>query len=384
MTPASGPKRGRVLIVDDGRTPYVLPAVRALGSAGYVVGLGSAARGRAARSRWVEAVHPVPGPERGLHSFAGAVRAAVNQGGYELAFGADDVEMLALSAVRDELPCTVPHAHDDAVLRAVDKLELASAADRAGLGGPRTVEATARAVAETPLPVIVKARLHWSPQSAEGVRHLIVADCQSREEVQGRVEEIGAAGGEAILQEQIDGELMAVSCVVDAEGHPLAWVQQRTLRSSLRRTSARAETTALDPELTARVGSLLGDLGWYGLANLQFLRSVRDGEPKLIDLNGRYYGSIALAIGAGVNLPAIWAEAALGRPRGEPVVADGGARFQGLRTDLRRARHQRRGGLVRDIVDTVAYAPGAHHSCLSVRDPLPVIDELLRLARGRR
>ena len=335
-----------------------------------------------ARSRWVDAVHAVPGPERGVGEFTTAVAGAVRDGGYDLAFGGDDAEMLALSAVRADLPCLVPHAAHGAVLRAVDKLELARAAERCGLGSPRTVEATPQAVAETPLPVIVKSRLHWTPTSAAGVRHLLVSRCDDRAGVERSVAEMSAAGGAAVLQEPIDGELMALSTVIDECGKALAWAQQRTLRASLRRTSARAETVALDRDLAARAATLLGDLGWYGLANLQFLRPD-GGEPKLIDLNGRFYGSIALAIAAGVNLPAIWAELALGWRPAETVLARPGARFQGLLTDLRRARRERRGGLLRDVLDTAAYAPRAAHSCLSVRDPRPVAYELRRLASAR-
>lgn len=383
MTGTKTAARGRVLIVDDGRTPYVLPAVRALGREGFVVGLGSAEDGRASRSRWVSATHRVPGPERGLQEFAAAVAGAVLEGGYDIAFGADDVEMLALSAVREDLPCVVPHAEHRAVLRSVDKLELARAAARAGVGTPRTVSATAQAVADTPLPVIVKSRLHWTPGSADGVRHLLVRRCEDRPETERRVAEIAAAGGEPILQDPIDGELMALSTVIGEAGKALAWAQQRTLRASLRRTSARAETVPLDRELADRVAALLGELGWYGLANLQFLRP-EGGQPKLIDLNGRFYGSIALAIAAGVNLPAIWVDLALGRPPSEPVLARSGARFQGLQTDLRRARRERRGGLVRDVLDTAAYAPRSAHSCLSLRDPRPVAYQLSELARGLR
>lgn len=383
MTPAGPSTRARVLVVEDGRTPYVLAAVRALGRAGFDVGLGSAEGGRASRSRWVGAVHSVPGPERGVEEFAAAVADAVRDGGYDLAFGGDDAEMLALSAVRECLPCLIPHAPHEVVLRAVDKLELARAAERCGLRTPHTVAATTRAIAETPLPVIVKSRLHWTPGRAAGIRHLLVSRCDDRAGVERGVAEMAAAGGEAVLQEPIDGELMALSAVIDESGNALAWAQQRTLRASLRRTSARAETVTLDQDLARRAATLLGDLGWYGLANLQFLRPA-GGEPKLIDLNGRFYGSIALAIAAGVNLPAIWADLALGRPPPEPVLARPGARFQGLLTDLRRARRERRGGLLRDVLDTAVYAPRAAHSCLSVRDPRPVAYELRRLAHELR
>ncbi len=220
-------------------------------------------------------------------------------------------------------------------------------------------------MAETDLPVVVKSRLHWTPGTGAGVRHLLVSFPADRAEVSERVAEMAAAGGEAVLQQPIEGELMALSTVIDAGGGAVAWSQQRTLRPSLRRTSARAETVPLDTELADRVLALLADLGWFGLANLQFLRPP-GGEPHLIDLNGRFYGSIELAIAAGANLPVIWAELAQGRAPAEPVMARPGVGFQRLPTDLRRARVERRHGLALDVLDTVAYAPRAGLSRLRV------------------
>jgi len=377
--PAGAPES--VLIFDDGQAPYVLPVVRAFGRAGWRVGLGSDSEGQAGRSRWVTARHRVPAPERGLEAFAEAALRAAREGGYAVAFGADDVELLALSSLRETLPCAVPYAPHESVLRSVDKLALAHAAARVGLAGPATVAATAATVAATNLPVIVKSRLHWTPGSTADVRHLLVRVCRDRAEVAGRVAEIAACGGEAILQQHIDGQLIAVSAVVDAEGRVVAWSQQQTLRSSLRRTSARAETVPLDPVLTGRVADLLTDLGWFGLANLQFLRPP-GGQPHLIDFNGRIYGSIALAIAAGANLPVLWAQLALGQRPTEPIVARPGVRFQELESDLRRARVERRAGILDDVLDTVAYAPRAAHGCLSVTDPWPAAYRLGQLFQG--
>jgi predicted ATP-grasp superfamily ATP-dependent carboligase len=56
----------------------------------------------------------------------------------------------------------------------------------------------------------------------------------------------------------------------------------------------------------AGVARLLADLGWSGVANVQFVRAP-GGRPRLIDLNGRLYGSLALAYATGVNVPDLWA-----------------------------------------------------------------------------
>jgi predicted ATP-grasp superfamily ATP-dependent carboligase len=49
--------------------------------------------------------------------------------------------------------------------------------------------------------------------------------------------------------------------------------------------------------------SLLKALEWYGVAMVEFKVDPRDGRPKLMEINPRFWGSLALAIHAGVNFP---------------------------------------------------------------------------------
>jgi hypothetical protein len=100
---------------------------------------------------------------------------------------------------------------------------------------------------------------------------------------------------------------------------------------------------------------LLDALDWHGLAELQFI--VEDEIPRLIDLNGRFYGSLSLAVAAGANLPAIWAGLAIDDVPATPVRARPGVRYQWGSADLRRAVRERRGGLVRDLAGTAPYTP---------------------------
>ncbi len=360
------------LIVEDGHSPYVLAAVRSLAAAGLRVGTASAVRNpRVSRSRDVSAWHRVGLPEDDLDAFTADVAAVVRQGRYDLVFGADDIELLALSARREELGALLPHAPHDAVVRAVDKLTLTQAAERVGVAVPRTVPADAAALAAWTGPVVVKARLHWDPATdarASSSRHHEAAVRPSQDQAHALVDQLGSA----LLQEPIAGEQLALSLVVDATGRARAVSQQHTLRSSLARTSSRACTDAVDPELLAGAEALLADLGWTGLANLQYLRPP-GGRPHLIDLNGRFYGSLALAVAAGADLPATWARLALGQPVPDQVLGRPGVRFQALHADVLRARTERRGGLLHDLRETVGYAAGATHATWSRRDPVPAL-----------
>jgi predicted ATP-grasp superfamily ATP-dependent carboligase len=69
--------------------------------------------------------------------------------------------------------------------------------------------------------------------------------------------------------------------------------------------SSACETTPVDPELAAAAGRFLHDADWRGVFMLEFLRDVQ-GQAWFMELNGRSWGSMALALRAGLDYPA-WA-----------------------------------------------------------------------------
>jgi predicted ATP-grasp superfamily ATP-dependent carboligase len=48
---------------------------------------------------------------------------------------------------------------------------------------------------------------------------------------------------------------------------------------------------------------LLQALQWYGLAMVEFKVDPRDNRPKLMEINGRFWGSLPVSIASGVDFP---------------------------------------------------------------------------------
>ncbi len=208
--------------------------------------------------------------------------------------------------------------------------------------------------------------------------------CPTQIQAWTRCIEIMRAGGSPILQSKIPGMLIAIVVVADQRARLRAIVQQEAERiwPPEAGTSARARTVPLDKDLVGSVATLVAELGWTGLAQLQFIRGP-DGRARLTDFNGRFYGSMALALGAGVNLPAIWASMATDGHTGSPVEARPGVRFHWLEGDLRRAFDERRGGLFNDVATSIRYGRGACASIWSLEDAWPGIWHVgSLLARG--
>jgi predicted ATP-grasp superfamily ATP-dependent carboligase len=114
-----------------------------------------------------------------------------------------------------------------------------------------------------------------------------------------------------------------------------------------------------------------------GIWEAQFVRDAHDAY--LIDLNPRPYGSLGLAVAAGLNLPGIWADVVLGR---EPIVTDYriGRRYRaemrelGFLTEALAARD------VRSVSAALLPRRRTTHAVLSLRDPAPTVFLLDRMA----
>ncbi len=314
-------------------------------------------------------------------AFVDSVRDVASRHGYDVVFGAGEAEVLALSAARDRLPAVFPHAAHDVVRRALDKDELSRAATAVGLGVPDTTDPEAL---DEATPVVVKARVHARPDLPGTPPRIDSTVVVGRTAVRHRIAEITADGGEPQVQVFHEGRLVAYAAV-RGPGGVVARSLQRAARIWPPRAGAscRAVTVPLDPSLVRRCVALLDALGWFGLAELQFQVGA-DGTHRLIDLNGRFYGSLPLAVAAGANLPAVWADLALGRVPAAPVRARPGVRYQWGAADVRRALRERRGGLLGDLAGTAAYGLGAVHSVAQLRDPGPAAARLAAAVLRRR
>jgi predicted ATP-grasp superfamily ATP-dependent carboligase len=355
----------RALIVDQSRDRSALAAARMLHADGWEVGTGAWRPSIASTSSLTGAHHRVEEAESDEDRFIADIAAAVRAGGYEVVFCNYDVGLLVLSRRRGEIaPAVVPYAAHEIVERSFDKLAFTHAAEAAGLAVPRTVEADDAALAAWTGAVVVKARIH-APTRYETQRFDDAAQAAPF------VADLRARGAQPLLQECITGQLGAVVVVVDRDGQVIAEVQQRCDRSwpAGAGITARARTIVPDPELSERVRELVRGLGWFGLAEIEYLLDDR-GVPRFTDFNGRFYGGIALAGHAGVNVAAAWARLATGRPVAPLAPQRVGARFQWLNRDLAASRHA--DGL-RGMATALALAPRSAHSMLARGDLRPLL-----------
>lgn len=369
----------RALLVDQARDRATLVAVRALTAAGFEVGTGAPVRSFASLSRHARTHHDVRECAEDEDGFVADIARAVAERGYDIVFCAYETGLIALSRRREEIaPAVWPYPSYEVVRRTFDKLDLFAAATAAGVSTPHTVPADEAALARWSGPVVVKARNH--------VPHRFdTAIFERPEQAAALVARTVAEGGEPLLQTPLRGTMGAVVIVAGGDGRIIAEIHQQAARTwpPGAGDTVLGLVVAPDPELSRGIARLVAELGWRGLAQIELFRDA-NGTASVIDFNGRFYGSMALALRAGINVPAIWARDALGLDPwggGGPASAREGARFQWLNRDLAAGWAAGPAGLL----SALAAAPRSSHSMWDRRDPLPaaryLVPEAVRRAR---
>jgi predicted ATP-grasp superfamily ATP-dependent carboligase len=172
----------------------------------------------------------------------------------------------------------------------------------------------ARAAADVGFPAIIKP---CEGQGAHGVK--LVNGLGELEEWHPR---IVRRFGPALVQEFIPpgGGEFGVSLLMGAGQKVLASFSHRRIRSyPVSGGPSTLRESVHCPEAERHAESLLGALGWLGVAMVEFRRDPRDGRYKLIEVNHRFWGSLQLAIVAGVDFPALLCRMALGE-KVDPVL----------------------------------------------------------------
>jgi predicted ATP-grasp superfamily ATP-dependent carboligase len=345
--------RGSVLVTDGaaGQARSTLATVRALGREGYapVVTI-SGPRSLAAASRYcAETIRTPTASELG---FAPSVRAELDRVPYLCVLACSDAALLALDADIADL---------------LNKDRLSDAAHQVGIPVPSAARFSSfsdllERSAELDYPVVVKSSV-MGPSVV--VAHGAADIERSRSEHTGPV----------LAQELLGPPLTAIAGLV-WDGRLVASVHQLYLRTWPPHAGGACAAVSTDPDtdLEGRVTKLLH--GYSGIFHAQF------AAGRLIDLNPRPYGSLPLAVKAGVNLPSLYCELVRGQTPPRLLRGRPGIHYRSLEGELRWGIH----ALIRKRLSLSAVAQALRprrsvaHAVESFADPLPMLTRLRHAA----
>lgn len=294
---------GRVLVLDAERR-QALVAIRSLGRHGIdVTAASNLRRSAGAASKYADRHVRYPDPQADPAGFLDRIEREVAARAHDVVFPLADPTVLPIVEGRDRLAphVTVPFADTETVYVGTDKKRTIEAAREAGVPHPKTLATETldldAVAAELGYPVVVKPR--------RGAGRIGVSVCHTPAELEAAHANTAERHRPLLVQEFIpNGGERGVYTLYDWTSQLKGVTVQRRLRTNPPEggTSTLRETVA-DPELITLADEFLSSLGWQGVAMAEFRIDPRDGEPKLMEINPRFWGSLALSVGAGVDFP---------------------------------------------------------------------------------
>ncbi len=398
---AAGKLNGRVVLVTDADQRAALAVVRSLGRAGHRVLVGGArVRSLAGASRFCSARIVLPDPIAEPEKFADETIAAVTRNAVEVLIPITEGSLLAVLGQRSRLgECLLPFPDLATFQRVSDKAAVLRAAAEEGIAIPAqtVLEALgARLPPELPpFPLVIKPARSVATMDGErskhGVRH--VADGRELDQALAVVPQ---SAYPLILQQRIVGPGTGIFLLV-WDGRVRAIFAHRRLREKppAGGVSVYRESVAADPALVERSRRLLARLNWQGVAMVEYKVDASTGTPYLMEINGRFWGSLQLAIDSGVDFPRLLLDVSTGGGPSSPPDWRTGVRSRWWWGDVdhllamfRRspaalALPPGHPGRLETLADCLVPRAANRNETLQFDDPKPFFVETLEWLRGR-
>ncbi len=293
------------VLVLDGKSIATIAIVRSLAKHEIEVTCGEEFRACPAFfSKYVKKGIVYPSPEKNPDLFIEKIHDLVKNNNYDLVMPVADETTVLLSQYKRELSkfTRIPTPDYDTVMKGRDKARTIKVALENGIPCPKTYFPEVQSLDEirdsVEYPVLIR------PCQSSGARGIRFVD--SPERLADEYERVSKLYGQAFIQEYIPNEegRYNLSALFKQNAEPRAVCVIKGIRSYPLNSGpwSIAQTTE-NPNILEYGSKLLHALNWYGVACVEFLIDRRDGKPKLMEVNPRFWNAVALDIESGVDFP---------------------------------------------------------------------------------
>ena len=384
-------------LVLDGNENQAVAATRSLARAGYRVSVGaSEGWSKAGWSRAASASFRYPHPGDDPDGFVKALVGELKRGGEAVVLPMTERSTIPVSLHRDAITAAggklvlPPH---EVLLKVFDKSWMTSLAESLGIAVPRSwvvdgatdVSALASSL---PYPVVLKPNVSQkrtedgrsaptgAPLYAKSVAEFVSAVASMRT----RCDSI-------IVQEFVTGDGAGYFALMN-HGELRGEFAHRRIRDVRPTGSGSALRESVTPSPALRDGSLalLRAIGWHGVAMVEY-RVRPDGTPVFLEVNGRFWNSLALAVHAGVDFPLGAAQLAEHGEAEHLAAGVPGIRTRWLLGDLRHLAAVLRGApkgypvefpsRMSTTLAVLTPSAGTRHDNFALGDPLPELGDFI-------
>lgn len=317
------------VLVTDPEQRAALAAVRALGQSGHAVYVIGRSAGLAGLSRHVRGVRTVaPDVPANPVEMVEAVAREVRARGIDVVVPVTDNASRALLGCDAQIGAAIAGPSRDAYERASDKRALLEAAPSCGIRVPRQV---------------TMQRPDDDFATARGFHALVIKPSRSVVEVDGKsvgtrvrfvdapselsaaIASFPAAAYPLLLQERVMGMGVGVFLLRTGGVTSLVFGHRRVReKPPAGGVSTCRESVVPSAALVQACERLLDHLRYEGAAMIEFKEDAVTGEHVLMEINARLWGSVQLAVDAGVNFPLAMVQLAMRQAvQAAPAVRSG-------------------------------------------------------------
>jgi len=309
------------VLVTDGNERAALAVTRALGREAVEVIVGAEAkRSLAGASRYCRESFSYPSPYQDPQGFVNALVDVVHKQRVDALFPVSDIAMHVIGPEKTRFAgyTHIPTPEAETFRDISDKYRLMQQAEAQGVPIPETIfvpdgqlDSILEQVRE--FPVVVKPGCSLV-QEGEQWRKTSVCYAESRDALTRVYKEKPYLRNPSLIQQRVVGEGQGLFVLMN-EGFPLGMFAHRRLRERPPSggVSVLRESIALPKAMVDATLKLLQRAKWHGVAMVEFKVDAVSRRPLLMEINGRFWGSLQLAIDAGVNFPLRLLNMAMGK-----------------------------------------------------------------------
>lgn len=294
----------RTVLVTDGEQRSALAVVRSLGNSGLrVLTVSAHPLPIAGGSRFCALQLRAPDPTTCPSEFAEAVVEHSKQEHVDWVIPMTEAALRALLPDRHRLSALIPFPSLETFESISDKAKVLERAATIGIDIPHQV------IARTPQEILPTETLTFPlaikpSRSVSAGHHFNTQYATCKEELSALIAGMPEAAFPLLLQERLAGPGMGVFLLIwDGEVKAIFGHKRIREKPPSGGVSVVAESIELEPHLLAKSIELLRSFDWQGVAMVEYKHDTASGRTALMEVNGRFWGSLQLAIDAGVDFP---------------------------------------------------------------------------------
>ena len=302
----------KVLVVEAAK-PLSLAIVRSLGKKGIkVTASDNMNLCTSFLSKYCHNHIKCPSPEEDREAYIKTMLQIVKKEKYEVFYPLSDVTTIPISAYKDKFMqyVKVPIQDYETIMKAANKANTLKIAMEENIPCPKTyfikeLKEVKKIASELEYPAVIKPvrKVIWVNNQVVTTKVTASNYVYSADDLIPKYENIHNKSLFPLIQEYIPGDGYGFFALLNHSEPRAIFMHKRLREYPITGGASTLRESIYNAKLKEMGLKLLKAMNWHGVAMVEFKLDSRDNKFKLMEVNGRWWGSLPLAIASGVDFP---------------------------------------------------------------------------------